>query len=62
MGVGMREVQEGGNIYTYIADPLCHSAETVTGQSLGFLCPPKLNLKNAETEFGGKRKVTLILR
>lgn len=31
------------------------------GQTLGFLCPPKLNQKNTKTEFGENRKKALNL-
>ena len=37
------------------------SLGSVAGQNLGFLCPLKPNKKNMETEFGGNRKVVLVL-
>ena len=39
----------------------CRGRGLVAGQTLGLLCPPKLNQKNMKTEFGENRKMALIL-
>ena len=36
--------------------------ESIAGQNLGFLCPPKSNNKIMETELGGNKKVALIFQ
>ena len=55
MEVGVREVQEGGKLSHFVIQQKLLLAKSWLS------LPTETEWKNAETEFGGKRKVTLIL-